>query len=195
MSVSTTELAAEPGAPALHAVGSGPSLVLLPVPVSEPPYDDEPGPGDRPRPVLVTRAAASVGPLRALTPLRLVPPLVEKLSPAPLVELPSVRPVAQALVQALLEVLAGVRPLTQLRRRTTPELYEQLEALVHATPRVTGARPGSGAVRSVHVQEPAPGVAEVCATVRRGTRAAAVALRLEHADDGWCCTSVDGLQP
>lgn len=194
MSVSPPELAAEPVLPVLHAVGTCPGLVLLPVPVSSPPYDDTAA-AERPRPVLFSRAPDPVGPLRALAPLRLVPPLVERLSPAPVVDLPPVRPVAQALVQALLEVLAGVRPLTQLRRRTTPELYERLEALVQAGPRQSGARPGGGAVRSVHVQEPAAGVAEVCATVRRGARVAAVALRLEHTDGAWCCTSVDVLSP
>ncbi|MDP9434995.1 MAG: Rv3235 family protein, partial [Actinomycetota bacterium] len=107
--------------------------------------------------------------------------------------LPPVRPVAHALVQGLLEVLAGVRPVTQLKRRTSTELYDDLEARVHAQPRVTGARPLTGAVQSLHVQEPAPGVAEVCATVRRGPRAAALALRLEHLDGQWCCTSLAGL--
>ena len=195
MSVPTSELAA-PGAsrPALRSVDDLPCLTLLPVPVSSPPYDDEPPETGRPRPVLVSAPAAPVGPLRDLVPLRLVPPPVEPRPvepPAP--QLPPVRPVAHALVQGLLEVLAGVRPVTQLKRRTTTELYDELEARVHATPRTAGARPGIGAVRSLHVQQPAPGVAEVCATVRRGPRAAALALRLEVLDGLWCCTALLGL--
>ena len=53
-----------------------------------------------------------------------------------------------------------------------------------------GARPVTGAVRSLHVQEHADGVAEVCATVRRGQRMAAVALRLEGLSGRWTCTEL-----
>jgi len=104
--------------------------------------------------------------------------------------LPSARPVAHALVQGLLEVLAGVRPVSQLQRSTTPELFAQLELAVAARPRTTGARPGTGAVRSLHVQERPEGVAEVCATVVRGERMAAVALRLEGLSGRWTCTEL-----
>lgn len=167
------------------------TLTLLPVPVAAPAYDDE-----RPGPVLVRPPAEPLGPLRSLPPLRLVPVIDEPEPPrprTPAADLPPVRPVAHALVQGLLEVVAGVRPVTQLRRRTSVELYERLEALVEARPRVTGTRPATGAVRSVHVQERPEGVAEVCATVLRGPRAGAVALRLEGVDGHWCCTDVDGL--
>ncbi|MCY7364360.1 MAG: Rv3235 family protein, partial [Frankiaceae bacterium] len=104
--------------------------------------------------------------------------------------LPPARPVAHALVQGLLEVLAGVRPVSQLQRSTTPELFAQLELAVHAHPRSTGARPVTGAVRSLHVQERPEGVAEVCATVRRGQRMSAVALRLEGLSGRWTCTQL-----
>jgi hypothetical protein len=167
------------------------TLTLLPVPASAPPYDDE-----RTGPVLVGPPAEPLGPLRSLPPLRLVPVLDEpEPVPArtPAEDLPPVRPVAHALVQGLLEVLAGVRPLTQLRRRTTIELYERLEELVETRPRPTGPRPSPGAVRSVHVQARPEGVAEVCATVLRGRRAGAVALRLEGLEGRWCCTDVEGL--
>lgn len=167
------------------------TLTLLPVPVGAPPYDDE-----RSGPLAVAPAPERLGPLRSLPPLRLVPTLdepepVAALTPA--VDLPPARPVARALVQALLEVLAGVRPVTQLRRTTSVELYERLEVLVHTRPRATGARPATGAVRSLHVQQRPEGVAEVCATVVRGRRAGAVALRLVGVDGRWCCTDVDGL--
>lgn len=174
-----------------------PALRLLPVPPCEPPYDDE----------LPARAvsAAPIGPLRTLTPapLRLVPPLEPTPAPrgdeeegprrTPAGDLPPARPVAHALVQGLLEVLAGVRPVTQLQRATTPTLYAELEQAVHAGPRSTGTRPLTGAIRSLHVQERPEGVAEVCATVRRGPRMAAVALRLEGLGGRWTCTEVTGL--
>jgi hypothetical protein len=174
-----------------------PVLRLRAVPPCEPPYDDE----------LPTGAATTgafvldgpVGPLRTLAPapLRLVPGFDEDADAAssrtPTTLLPPARPVAHALVQGLLEVLAGVRPVSQLQRTTTPELFAELEALVHGRPRTTGTRPSTGAVRSLHVQERPEGVAEVCATVQRGRRAAAIALRLEGIGERWCCTDVEGL--
>jgi hypothetical protein len=48
-----------------------------------------------------------------------------------------------------------------------------------------------GVVRSLHVSEPADGVAEVCALVRRGGRSTAVALRLEGMDGRWKCTAIE----
>ena len=168
-----------------------PVLRLLPVPVSEPPYDDE-LPAARPRP------GVPLGPLRSLVPLlRLVPDLPLDEEPrrprTPASQLPRAHPVARALVQGLLEVLAGVRPLTQLQRQTSVELYAQLEQVVHTRERGQGLRPTSGAVRSVHVQEQVDGVAEVCATVHRGDRLGAIALRLEGVDGRWCCTELAGL--
>ena len=178
----------------LALVPALPPLRLLPVPVSEPPYDDE-------LPVRLATAPAPIGPLRALTPppLRLVPPPApagddeDGPSRTPVSELPPARPVAHALVQGLLEVLAGVRPVAQLQRGTSPELFAQLEQVVHGRPRAVGARPLTGAVRSLHVQERPEGVAEVCATVRRGPRMAAVALRLEGIAGRWTCTELAGL--
>ena len=171
-----------------------PELVLLPVPVSEPPYDDELSSGAVPHLSLVTAPPSPVGPLAHLPALRLVEP---PQAPVPAVDPsgPAVRPLARALVQGLLEVLGGVRPVAQLRRRATPDLYADLEDLVHAQPRPAGTRPSTGAVLSLHVQQPSATVAEVCATVRRGPRAGAVALRLELLDGAWCCTALCGLGP
>jgi hypothetical protein len=179
----------------LALVPSLPALRLLPAPASEPPYDDE----------LPARGAvvkAPFGPLRGLSPapLRLVPALPargaeedEAFSRTPVSDLPPARPVAHALVQGLLEVLGGVRPVSQLQRGTSPELFAQLEQVVHGRPRAAGARPVTGAVRSLHVQERPEGVAEVCATVRRGPRMAAIALRLEGIGGRWCCTELAGI--
>lgn len=192
MSVPTTELLLDPRAPLLRAAPDLPDLVLLPVPVSEPPYDDELVDRTGARLSLVTTAPVPVGPLASLPALRLVAPTV---APVPALPAPAVRPVARAIVQGLLEVLGGVRPVTQLRRRTSLALYADLEELVHAQPRPVGARPSTGSVLSLHVQQPSAGVAEVCTTVRRGTRAGALALRLELDGGAWCCTAVAGLGP
>lgn len=178
----------------LALVPALPALRLLPAPACEPPYDDE-----LPLSAAVP-APAPLGPLRSLAPapLRLVPALPgdadeEGPSRTPASDLPPARPVAHALVQGLLEVLSGVRPVSQLQRGTSPELFLQLEQVVHARPRATGARPVTGAVRSLHVQERPEGVAEVCATVHRGGRMAAIALRLEGVRGRWTCTELAGL--
>lgn len=172
-----------------------PALRLLPVPVSEPPYDDElpvaaAGPGP----------SRALGPLRSLGLLRLVPePPADDDEPEAgptgpqRVKLPAARPVAHALAQGLLEVLAGVRPLAQLRTLADPELYARLERDLRLLPRTGGVRPTGGAVRSLHVQERPEGVAEVCATVRRGSRSAAVAFRLDAVDGAWRCTELVGF--
>lgn len=171
-----------------------PALRLLPVPVSEPPYDDElpvsaAGPGP----------SRALGPLRSLGLLRLVPEPAsdDETEAGPTrpqgVRLPPARPVAHALAQGLLEVVAGVRPLAQLRTLADPELYARLERNLRLLPRAGGVRPTGGAVRSLHVQERPEGVAEVCATVRRGARSAAVAFRLDAVDGAWRCTELVGF--
>jgi hypothetical protein len=194
MSATTPELLPDTRSRHLRDVEGLPELVLLPIPVSEPPYDDELPERPGPRLSLVTTLPSPVGPLAALPALRVVAPPVALVPPVdPTV--PAVRPVARALVQGLLEVLGGVRPVTQLRRRTSLDLYADLEDLVHAQPRPAGTRPSTGAVLSLHVQQPTPTVAEVCATVRRGPRPCALALRLELEHGAWCCTAVAGLGP
>ncbi len=156
-----------------------PALRIVPAPVSAPPYDDEPG-----------------APL-----LRLVLPLLEPSEEdpwaaaerTPVAALPGARDFAHGLISAVLEVVAGVRPVKQLRRDTTPEVYTALADSLPARPKTTGERPSRRTVRSLHVQERAEGVAEVCATVLRGDRVLAVALRLEGMDGRWKCTDLVGV--
>ena len=157
-----------------------PGLRLLPAPSCEPPYDDE-RPGGRPLPL---RAEGT-----RIAPLRLVPPLVE-LPPSGSSGLPAARPFAQALVQRLLEVRAGLRPVTQLQPDTTAEVYEALERSLADRARPSGTGPGPRAIRSLHVQEQSDAVAEVTATVRRGTRYACVAFRIEGVGGRWRCTQL-----
>jgi len=113
--------------------------------------------------------------------------------------LPEPRAWGGRLVQALVEVLAGDRPAGQLVRWTSSEVYDDVSALVPvrarpgwSRPRPPGTEPPArAAVRSVHVTEPADGVAEVAATVTRGRRTTAVALRLEGLDGRWQCTALE----
>jgi hypothetical protein len=115
--------------------------------------------------------------------------------------LPEPRAWAGRLVQAIVEVLAGDRPLTQLVRWTTTEVYEEVTALLSARRPAGVHGQASGrravdevvraAVSSVRLTEPADGVAEVAATVRRGRRTTAVALRLEGLDGRWQCTALE----
>lgn len=199
-----------PAPPAVDADGR-PALRLLPAPPCEPPYDDE-----RPSPARALHAVpdAATGPRTAGATalasapsgagvvLRLVPPApvapdgLEQDEPSPrtpLAQLPASRPFAHALVQRLLEVMAGLRPVSQLQRDTSFELFTELEQQLAGRPRPAGARPSRRDVRSVHVQEHEDGVAEVCATVRRGGRVTALALRLEGVGGAWRCTALLGI--
>lgn len=173
------------------------TLRLVPAPQSAPPYDDEPGV----RPVLRLVPPPSAPASSRHEPSSWGPsaraPFDEEawLAPSrtPAADLPAAEGVARKLVQALLEVRAGVRPMQQLRRDTTPEVYTRLRTTLGIRPRATGSRPDRGAIRALHVQQRPEGVAEVCATVRQGTRFAAVALRLEGLDGRWRCTELCGL--
>jgi hypothetical protein len=185
------------------------ALRRLPVPASEPPYDDErTGHDDGPGVPAVQGTLAlafllpSGVPSTPVAPpeLRLVPsrPEAEEeadavdFGPQPTVtaDLPEARSWAGRFAQALVEVLAGDRPLAQLVRWTTTGVYDEVAGLV-AGPGVAPSDSARGVVRSVHVSEPADGVAEVCALVRRGVRSSAVALRLEGLDGRWQCTAVE----
>jgi hypothetical protein len=123
-----------------------------------------------------------------------VPPLDDWLEPARTraSDLPPAQPFAHALVQRLLEVLAGVRPLKQLQRDTSLDVYDELERVLTARPRPGGPRPDGRAVRSIRVQQRPEGIAEISATVRRGDRYGALAMRLEGVNGTWRCTELIG---
>jgi hypothetical protein len=76
-------------------------------------------------------------------------------------------------------------------RWTTDEVYEEISSRVLAARGSDVDGPPRGVVRSLHVSEPADGVAEVCALGRRRTRSTAVALRLEGMDGRWQCTALE----
>ena len=111
--------------------------------------------------------------------------------PTARVDLPDPGPWTGQHVQAVLEVLAHERPRHQLVRWLTPEVYADLGVHLAARRPPSGPRPGGRArrtVSSIHVFEPADGVAEATAVVVGGRRARAVAVRLEGWDGRWRCT-------
>jgi hypothetical protein len=189
----------------------------LPAPAWDPPYDDEVGrsPGLAPTSssaaVQGTLALAFVLPsgvpaVPEVPPAALAPPLrlvsgaaaddvLDEVEfgpqPTPRAALPEPRGWAGRFVQAVVEVLAGDRPAAQLVRWTTMDVYDQVTSRMPAQPRDRAAGPARATVRSVHVYEPADGVAEVSALVRRGIRCTAIALRLEGMDGRWQCTALE----
>jgi hypothetical protein len=164
------------------AVGSAVPLRLLPAPESAPPYDDEPD-----APVLRLVRSATLAPETFDDDAWVA---AERTATA---KLPSSQDFARTLLQAVLEVLAGVRSIKQLRRDTTPELYESIVTSLDGRPAPAGRRPGPRSVRSLHVQERPEGVVEACATVARDGRFVALALRLEGFEGRWRCTELVGL--
>jgi hypothetical protein len=173
-------------------------LRLLRAPVIDPPYDDELPPGP---PMIDGSLALAFPPTGEPVPLRLVPPAAfdDGFDPQPTsrADLPDPLPWTRRLTQAIAEILAGARPAAQLARYTTLDVLEHLE---RSTGRLTCSANSAGngvrtvamrpVVASVHVSEPADGVAEVCAVVDTGPRRRALALRLEGQDGRWRCTQL-----
>ena len=166
----------------LAALPARPAIRVVPAPVAAPPFDDDP----RPRPVLRLVAEPAV-----------VPAVDESVwfsqDRTPAAQLPDPAPLVRQLLQGCLEVFAGARPLTQLRRQLSVELYAEFAARLHGGRRRPGGRPRPHSVPRVHVQTRPEGVVEACASVRRGDRLHALALRLEGHGDRWVCTALEGL--
>jgi Family of unknown function (DUF6459) len=134
----------------------------LPVQPSDPPFDDERRPPGRWNPSdSVTTAAAMAR------------------APAP------ARAMAAAVVRALVEMMSGIRPVGQ----TMDWFAASLRPDVARAASQIGPR-RRYAVRSIHVSEPRPGVAEVAAVIARDSRAAALAMRMETVDGKWRVTAL-----
>jgi hypothetical protein len=90
--------------------------------------------------------------------------------------------------QAWVEAAVGRRPTKQLSRWSTPQVLHKLQTdrCEASSARLTRTSPA--VVRSVRVDEPADGVAEVAAVVRIRDRSRALILRLEGWDGRWICT-------
>lgn len=101
---------------------------------------------------------------------------------------------AARFAQATVEVLGGDRPLSQLLRWTNAAVYADIDRRVRILGRTAPAplrlRTLRPQVRSVHVFQPAPAVAEVSVHVRHGHRSRALAARLERRDGRWMCVAL-----
>lgn len=99
------------------------------------------------------------------------------------------------IAQAIVEVMSGLRPAPQVVRWTTPPVYAVIARRGALAARRRASRSGvltqRAVVRSVHVCEPADGVAECSVVVSEGQRVRAMALRLTGQDGRW---RVEALQ-
>lgn len=110
-------------------------------------------------------------------------------------DLPDPGPWAGQIAQAILEVMSGLRPAPQVLRWTTPPVYAVIarRGALAARRRAAGTRSAArrAVVRTVHVCEPADGVAECSVVVSEGVRVRAMAVRLAGQDGRW---RVEALQ-
>jgi len=162
-------------------------FLLRPAPWREPPFDDE----------LPSQRLSLVGPLDQLLPLDLGPnaPSARRLRaaadpfamrPTGRHELPEAAAFARRLVIGVIETATGRRPAGQLRQHASPTVQAGLARDAGRISRLgTAQRPAT--LHSLHVTEPADGVAEVAAVLRVGNRFRALALRLEGLDGRWRC--------
>jgi hypothetical protein len=166
--------------------GTRQPLVLRPAPRREPPFDDEQparclslvSPLDQPLPFDTLDPAA---------PLTLRPPADPfTVRPTGRHELPEPTVLARRLVIGVIETVTGRRSASQLRQHTSPTVQAGLARDAGRISRLgTAQRPAT--LHSLHVIEPADGVAEVAAVLRVGDRFRALALRLEGLDGRWRC--------
>ncbi|HLR93486.1 MAG TPA: Rv3235 family protein [Jiangellaceae bacterium] len=188
----------------------------MPLPHSEPPYDDELHSGSFHRPAGVLRAVPDQPTLdlehalpsglpaapQLRAPVRLVAlpsangmddveARAEPRRPTSSSELPEPRRWAARLAQAVLESLGGRRPVQQLSRWLDEAVFAALSRSVRASGRPRAARSPQVVVRSVRAARPTSSTVEACVVVQVGRRARAVALRLEGLDGRWMCTALD----
>ncbi len=157
-----------------------PTITIHPLPGSEPP----------PRPV------ASADQLTFALPVQRVgaaSTVDEPAAPSGTLELAAARAGATAVLRLVIEVVDGRRPAAHLERSVSPAVLSYVAAALSAGLR--GRRPGRegpARIRSVHLQLPGEGIAEVSAVWQRAGRVAALAARFEQAEDarplGWRCT-------
>ncbi|MEO7260560.1 MAG: Rv3235 family protein [Jatrophihabitantaceae bacterium] len=167
---------------------AGPRFLPRPAPRREPPFDDE----------LPGRHLSLVGPLDQPLPFDTVGPNAPsamrlRAEPDPFAvrptgrhELPEPAAFARRLVIGVIETATGRRSAAQLRHHTSPTVQAGLARDAGRISRLGSAhRPA--ALHSLHITEPADGVAEVAAVLRVGDRFRALALRLEGLDGRWRC--------
>lgn len=98
---------------------------------------------------------------------------------------------AMVIARAFAEVIGGIRPLHHLAGRATPEVFDRLATAIPVTASARQRPSRTLRVAVPLVQEPMPGVAEVCAVVFTGDHAQALALRLERLRGRWRCAAVE----
>lgn len=176
----------------------------LPLPTSQPPYDDEIGVPPTPHPgrriagggptqgalALSFTAGTGVAPAPESHPrLRLVG---EDAQPAAASHhppgLPDPRRWTVKLAQAAFEGVHGQRPIQQLTRWTDDAVYRSLARRAADQAATSVVRPR---VRSIRVCRVSDLVAEASVVVTLGARIRAVAVRLDAVDDRWLCTTFD----
>ena len=103
-------------------------------------------------------------------------------------DLPDPVPWARRMMVGVVEAAAGRRPIQQLVGMLSPSILVALREEFLGAQRRRGRHWLTAAtVRTVTGCEPAPGVAELCATLRTPTRTRAVALRAELHHGAWRC--------
>jgi len=176
---------------------------LAPVPDSEPPFDPVGGTGAAATAIRERRPTANRFGRGGSTPIQLSESISTPTSVAcdavpswsgeadmgvrrtTTAQLPPAARAAQVFATALVEVLAGRRPVGQLRVHAAPAVFA---GLVNRAPNGLAA---PTQIMSLRLGQPADGVAEVCATVRTGARARAIAFRMEGVDGRWRVTALD----
>jgi hypothetical protein len=156
-------------------------VTLRPAPRREPPFDDE---VERPYLHLVGR-----GDQRLPFPPPSSTLVSGDIRPA---ELPDPARWARQLLIGLSETAGGRRPFSQAAALLAPTVVKGLgDDFARAA--ALGRRHwlDRAVVRTVHVTEPARGVAELAATLQAGSRVRAVALRLEARHGRWRCTRLE----
>src|SRR4029453_17507714 len=105
--------------------------------------------------------------------------------------LPDARKGSTALALALIQTLLGQRAVSQLNRWVVDEVLVAISVYQRRSLALHGRIAIPTVVRSVRVQHPDPGGAEVAAHVAIGKRSAAMAFRLEALGDRWLCTALE----
>lgn len=105
--------------------------------------------------------------------------------------LPDAQEWSTALALAVIQAMLGQRSVAQFNRWVVDEVLVAISRHQRRSIALHGRIAIPAAVRSVHIQHPDPGVAEVAAHVAIGKRSAAIAFRLEALGDRWLCTALE----
>jgi len=165
-----------------------PRITVRPAPRREPLFDDE----------LQTRHLSLVGPYdrqlpfgdaeaTTTSPRRTGQPDDFAAQHTRRANLPNPELFARRLVVGLIEVATGRRSPLQLATQTSLQVHSGL--MRDRGPLMRLGSPGRpGRIHTIHVSEPADGVAEIAVVLAVGARFRAMALRLEGLDGRWRCT-------